>query len=383
MRQWVKEHFELGHSRARLIPMEGLRGFAVSLVFLHHYAVQDLVLLPPTGKTAAVALALRSYGNLGVELFFILSGYLIYGTLLKRPSFGQFMMRRAQRIYPAFLVAFGIFLAANFAAPGASKIPANTAAAALYILENILLLPGLFSIEPMMAVAWSLSYEMFFYVATAAVVVALSLNLRSKTFRIILILSLALALTAIEAISPGAAPIRMAPFFAGMLLVEVGEDFAIPAWLGLSAVGAAFLATIVFQTPLSAAGREWLHAIAFMLLCGACFRGRNTAAAIFSWAPLRWLGNMSYSYYLVHGLPVKAAMEIIARIAPTAPSAEFWILLLPVFALSLIPAAALFLVVEKPLSLRPGGAANQRAVAPAISSSCPRGSESSATVPLR
>jgi exopolysaccharide production protein ExoZ len=72
---------------------------------------------------------------------------------------------------------------------------------------------------------------------------------------------------------------------------------------------------------------------------------------------------MSYSYYLVHGFAVKAAMEIVARmVGPTAPELTFWLLISPVFALSLVPAACLFLAVEKPLSLKPGTTPGQSAV---------------------
>jgi exopolysaccharide production protein ExoZ len=351
--KWLKANFELGSGQNRLIPMEGLRGFAVSLVFLQHYTTQNLVLLHPTGGTQTLALAFKNYGNLGVELFFVLSGYLIYGALLRRPSFGRFMARRVRRIYPAFLVAFGIALALSLTTPAASKIPAGSDGA-LYIVENLMLLPGLFAIEPLMSVAWSLSYEMFFYLATAAVVVALALDRLGKSGRIALIFTLAAALTIADFMNPGSAPIRMAPFFAGMLLVELGEGFGVPGWLGLGAPIAAFLATIVFHVPLPAPAAEWLHTIAFMLLCAACFRGGNSAAALFAWAPMRWLGNMSYSYYLIHGFVVKAAVEVVARvIGPVAPNGEFWLLLLPVFAMSLFPAAALFIGIEKPFSLQP------------------------------
>src|SRR4249919_1955085 len=98
---WFHRTFELQDRRhSRLLPMEGLRGFAVTLVFLHHYTVQAQLIGLSPGPTSVVATALRSYGNLGVELFFVLSGYLIYGTLVRRPpSFAGFMARRFQRIY--------------------------------------------------------------------------------------------------------------------------------------------------------------------------------------------------------------------------------------------------------------------------------------------
>jgi len=104
---------------------------------------------------------------------------------------------------------------------------------------------------------------------------------------------------------------------------------------------------------LSSVAREWTHTMAFFALCAACFRSESVASRLFSWRPLRWLGNMSYSYYLVHGLAVKAACELIARaLGPIDPAAEFWLLLVPVFLASLVPSAVLFIAIEKPISLR-------------------------------
>jgi exopolysaccharide production protein ExoZ len=102
----------------------------------------------------------------------------------------------------------------------------------------------------------------------------------------------------------------------------------------------------------AAAAAEWVHTVAFFLLCFSCFRAGNAAAAVFSWTPLRWLGNMSYSYYLVHGFVVKAAMEILVRtMGHDLPVAAIWLLALPIFMLTLVSAALLFLLIEKPYSL--------------------------------
>ena len=72
----------------------------------------------------------------------------------------------------------------------------------------------------------------------------------------------------------------------------------------------------------------------------------------FSWTPLRWLGNMSYSYYLLHGLTLKAAFLVLAVALPktTSHGEIFWALLPIMFAITLIPTAGLFLAIERPFS---------------------------------
>ncbi|WP_153067260.1 acyltransferase family protein, partial [Steroidobacter cummioxidans] len=87
--------------------MEGLRGLAVLLVFLVHYESLLEPWIAADASLGVVAGALRIIGNSGVDLFFVLSGYLIYGSLLTRQqSFLHFFTRRLQRIYPAFTAVF-------------------------------------------------------------------------------------------------------------------------------------------------------------------------------------------------------------------------------------------------------------------------------------
>jgi len=175
---WLRRTFELQDPRhARLLPMEGLRGFAVTLVFLQHYTMQSQLIGLSAGPASAVAAAFHSYGNLGVELFFVLSGYLIYGALIRKaPPFGSFMARRIQRIYPAFLVVFAFALALTVLARVPGKIPLDPWQATAYLAANLALLPGLIPMVRIVDVAWSLSYEMFFYIVTAALVLGTKLT---------------------------------------------------------------------------------------------------------------------------------------------------------------------------------------------------------------
>src|SRR5690606_4132801 len=161
----LRGHFELQNGTSRNLAMEGLRGIAVTLVFLVHYhSVLTPWMAGVEGWGSDFGRAMRFAGAAGVDLFFVLSGYLIYGaTLSARFSWGGFMRRRLQRIYPTFLVLLTIYLGLSFLIPSESKLPPGAAEASFYVLQNVLLLPGMFAIKPIITVAWSLSYEMFFY----------------------------------------------------------------------------------------------------------------------------------------------------------------------------------------------------------------------------
>jgi peptidoglycan/LPS O-acetylase OafA/YrhL len=105
---------------------------------------------------------------------------------------------------------------------------------------------------------------------------------------------------------------------------------------------------------------------AWYLLCHGCFAApRTPLARAFAWRPLRWLGNMSFSFYLLHGLVLKAGFYVLALIWPpashTAGGLYFWtlipatLLLAVLAALAALASALLFLLVERPLSLAPPG----------------------------
>ena len=350
---WLSDVFELQDKRhARLLPMEGLRGLAVTLVFLQHYSVQAQLTGLDAGPAQAFADAFRTYGNLGVELFFVMSGYLIYGTLIRKsPPFLAFMARRLQRIYPAFFVVFVAALALTILLPIPGKIPAGSGAAALYLAANAGLLAGLVPMVRIVDVAWSLSYEMFFYLVTAACVLGLNLPAVPRLRRIAMLAATTVVFIALCYARIPEWPERMMPFFAGMLLAE-GVGGRMPAWVAWAALLVSFLASL--SHAFSTVTGEFIHTVAFFAVCAVCFRGSGSISALMTVTPLRWLGNMSYSYYLVHGFVVRAGMVVLARMLPHGmPEWLFWLFMPILFGVTLVASAVLFIAVEKPLSLRP------------------------------
>lgn len=138
----------------------GLRALSVSWVLLQH--VQQG--LRPLGMTPAGAyflsrplLRLGWAGNLGVDIFFVISGYLIGGMLMRerettgRIAFGSFYLRRAMRILPAYGLAILLNLALG--SPNRENAWAN-----VLFVNNFLPFTRQF-----MAHCWSLAIEEQFY----------------------------------------------------------------------------------------------------------------------------------------------------------------------------------------------------------------------------
>lgn len=356
---WLTEHFELSRGAGHNVrSMEGLRGFAVFLVFLVHYVTLLEPWLQDDSIIMMFASSLRTIGNVGVDLFFVLSGYLIYGSLIsRRQSFLKFMKRRIQRIYPSFFVVFVIYLGLSFVFSSESKIPVRLPEATIYLLQNLFLLPGLFAIEPMITVAWSLSYEMFYYLILPLLIAALFLRDWQSRNRIVLFLAITLLIVLIGILT--GSYVRLMMFVAGILLYEVMAGDLIRPPVDKIGITALITGLLFMLLPISGSAGFALKMMvlfgAFFILCHICFVNQDSRLTrTFSFAPIRWLGNMSYSYYLIHGLALKGMFLVFAILFP--PSATggmiFWLLFPPMFIGTLVISATLFLLVERPFSLR-------------------------------
>ncbi len=145
----------------KLERLEQLRGAASFYVFVHHYVRHNLPEAPGVARFFV-------FGQVAVLLFFVLSGFVIHVSALRRGSLSarDYFVRRFRRIYPVFVLALGLsYLAASIQA--GSWVPPELQQLGL----NLLQLQGLdrspgqwarcyMGNEPL----WSLSYEWWFYV---------------------------------------------------------------------------------------------------------------------------------------------------------------------------------------------------------------------------
>jgi exopolysaccharide production protein ExoZ len=346
----------------RMLPMEGLRGIAVLLVFFVHYATFSAPWLEGTGAAFAFAFAIKRIGNCGVDLFFVLSGFLIYGSAIKRPQpFFVFMRRRVQRLYPTFMAIFAMYMIMSLIIPS-GKFPDGALAVASYVAANILLLPGIFDIEPIVSVAWSLSYEMLFYLSVPPLIAVLGLRHWSPAWRIFLFIAASLIALIFAFPWP-----RMIMFACGMVLSEVMPMHIRGRWLNIAAVIATVIFWLVLFQPTLSDAAVIFSFMAGLLVCLAAFGDDGFLRRFFTARPLRWLGNMSYSYYLAHGLGVQAFFLVLRYLFPPA-SGNGWLffaLLVPAFLASLIVSVVLYLLIERPYSILPSNARITTVVKPA------------------
>lgn len=100
--------------RGHLPVLDGIRGLAVSMVLVFHFVGQ----MGPTNWIERAIVGVTKYGLLGVDLFFVLSGFLITGILFEARNnphyFRNFYMRRFLRIFPLY---YGVLALVFFIAP--------------------------------------------------------------------------------------------------------------------------------------------------------------------------------------------------------------------------------------------------------------------------
>ena len=290
--------------------IEGLRGIAVLLVLLFH---ASLVGLPG--------------GFIGVDVFFVISGYLITGLLIRerertgRIALRAFYARRIRRLLPAGLVALVVTLVASFVclAPLDRASSALDAAAAALSVGNIRFaiaagdyFASVSQPSPFLHF-WSLAVEEQFYLVWPTLVLAAAAVGRPRVgagVALTIVLGTSLA---IDVVLTGVAvnwafyslPARAWQLALGGLiaigvrpLARVPRSIAAGAgWIGLGAIG---VAALEFDGSLAYPG---FWALVPALAAAALIAGgtaQHSPAGLLSTKPLRWLGRISYSLYLWH-----------------------------------------------------------------------------------
>jgi peptidoglycan/LPS O-acetylase OafA/YrhL len=145
----------------RLAGLDVLRGFAAVAVMLHHHGQYYDVLYPGRAPLPVNFFA----GHFGVELFFIISGFVILMTIERKASVRAFAVARATRLMPCFLAALALATVILIVAP----MPPLDTPTVGRVLANVTMVPLLFGERVVDLPYWTLTYETVFYVCIAAV----------------------------------------------------------------------------------------------------------------------------------------------------------------------------------------------------------------------
>lgn len=281
---------------ARLSEVDALRGLAAMAVVLFHFSTRYHQLY---GEGEAPIWGL-THGHFGVNLFFIISGFVIFMTLERTRRPMDFVVSRFSRLFPAYWMAIALTFAvvAGLGLPG-KEVHAWQAVANGLMLHNLLL-----KVPHVDGVYWTLEVELLFYVAMFTLY---RLGWLRHVHRALLA-GLLLALV-YEALAQGlwlGLPkidlpwiayrllfLSALPWFAlGITIYQLVRSGSAP-----NAAQALTLALALLVLALREGPAEGLLAIAFAALVWAAASGH---LPLLRWRVLVFLGAISYPLYLLH-----------------------------------------------------------------------------------
>jgi len=299
--------------------LDGLRGIAVLLVVTSH-----LNLLVPRLDITRIGLVdgVIEGGYLGVDLFFVLSGFLITALILSEERgrgeirFGSFYARRALRLLPALYfmllchAAYTLLTELNWDQELASL------RAAVFYYSNWQVVFDLQSVATGTNHLWSLAVEEQFYLVWPVVLVGLfGLQRSARTVAVALVTAIVgIALWRAHLWNQGAhwlelfvrTDTRADTLLVGALLGSLWVRAATPrrgvvtaGWVGL-VVAVGYLATVEASSGFSFKGGSTLFAVAVALVLLAVLDGGWAPTRVLETRPLRAVGRVSYGLYLWH-----------------------------------------------------------------------------------
>ena len=364
---------------AVLAELDGLRAVAILPVVLFH-AVLSIYLKGAEGQVSAITGSsdvfrspvgwLVSHGFLGVQLFFVISGFVVVlpfarARLLgeRPPSLGRYYLKRLTRIEPPYVIALATFFV------GTLLVAPENARWQDYAAGLVYLRTALFGNEPWaFFISWSLEIEVQFYLLAPAIAAVFWIR-ADLLRRAVLVLAIAAsAVLAARARLDGLEPpplegplqhgswlgTELTFFLTGVLVADLwtlreirtGTRVASFGWdalwiLGFAAVGSSYRA--LEETPW---GIALLVGGLFAMTLGA-FRSRVVRAAL-SIPLVSMIGGACYTIYLFHFLVVSLAGRFLAPFTTTAFERNVLLIALP-FALAVtLGCLCLFPLVERP-----------------------------------
>ncbi|WNI17398.1 acyltransferase family protein [Actinacidiphila sp. ITFR-21] len=343
-----------GRAKGRLRALDGLRLIAALMVCVYHYGGREGDIATAWGRSPSHIFPHLagpfSYGPLGVQIFFVISGFVISMSGWGR-SVKDFAISRITRLYPAYWAALVIITVA-FAIVGLKRVSDTD------LLVNFTMLQMPAGAERVLGVCWTLWAEMRFYLLFALFVVW-----PGATRKRVLVFCTVWTVGALYAESAGQDFLKLAlmpeyaPFFvAGMglyLVYRFGHDAL--AW-GVVAVGFLLGQREEVKALVAPPHMHVFHHRSQLMVIAVVAFGFLAVIAVtlvprianLNWRWLTTAGALTYPFYLVHEHLGWVVIGKLNEHTSLSPGAIFVSTVL----FMLVLAYVLYRVVEKPLAPR-------------------------------
>lgn len=309
--------------------VNGLRGLCVTFVFLFHVAKSGLPPMPPGDSIWQwdIVYLVDSWSYF-VEVFFMISGYVIVMSLRRHTTMRGFLFDRFVRIFPLWIpVLLSICVLGPLLGWRALQ-HLDPLGWLRMVLANLVLLPPLMpDVKAAHPASWSLSYEWLFYlIAAFSVALARASRVPRSVWIPVSVLAVLLGvssfpraiffLSGVAVAFFGAAPpgARRMPWLAPLALL-----LFLLLWRSTDVDEAGAGGANLWELVSGGDGPAMLGAFAAATYFFACVAMPNSRAlALLRTRPLQRLGTISYSFYLCHPLVMFAVKRVVKATMPNA-----------------------------------------------------------------
>lgn len=336
--------------KSRIGSIDGLRALAILMVFNVHffgfYAAQNYFLDAHSLLSRFIGV-LRA-GHLGVDFFFVISGYLIYKSVQHKKTDLSFFKKRVFRLLPVHV------LVCLYAAKGAPNLTVES------FLLNIAFIAPLSGVPLLNDVTWSLTWEWIFYFFVFGVA-AMKFNSEKRVLVALVLMTFSFPWLLGLLVDRSVfffQPERFMAFVFGVALVSV-ERMNPPRRIlkhWRSIVTGAFCGVVALQVvwslwsseiiklPLQA-GFYLLASFFFTVVLLAALKEGSFVNELFSNTVLRFFGKISYSFYIVHSLVIA---NVLNRLSPAESIGAVLLNYVFVLGVATFLASVLYYLLEKP-----------------------------------
>ena len=321
-------------ARPRYNYVEGLRALACLTVVLNHAVAEAFPVLYRVEIPSMLAFLKLwfAFGHHAVTAFIVVSGFclglpLAGGDFSKPVAFGQFLARRIARIIPPYYAALIISLLVCFTMftyPAGMHFDFSSHPRPTDIAAHFLLIQNVFGTGQINYSLWSIATELHIYLLFPFLVALLR-----KRFGWLIAAGIALLAYVISYLATDSRLDRAAIHFVGAFICGMGASWVtksghqvatrLRTFAGWPFIFVGGLGGVVLWTKVLPFARyqemqlphDAIVMVAISALLIACVNSKSLFRTVLEWQPFVWIGERSYSLYLLH-VPIQAALLKVA-----------------------------------------------------------------------
>lgn len=360
--------------------LTGIRGIAASFVVFHHWCYFLLTSNSLSSSAKEYLSIFFSHGNWSVDLFFVLSGFLLCLTSynefkdgISKTNYYNFIVKRFCRVYPIYIVlTFAYFIAEIAFTQNKTSI--------FTILSNITLFQSVLNIKNINPLAWSLSVEwVIYFLLPFMFILTNKIKGSSKRTTVLYTLSLGCMLFITNSFANYFYSNRELSFDDIFLLNQNYVSTIFTGYYPLIRGLASYLLGIATFSLLNSERLNQLpNSLFYLISIAQCIllfsnsllaniifillipfmligltRSNSLLGKLFSTKPIYFLGEISFSFYLIHYVFVMSVSPRIENLLMQWEVPHYkYILFLSLLSIIIILSTALYYYLEKPLNVR-------------------------------